>query len=101
MWGMELPHCPHCGRNDQVESRRSLILGPRDIPLAILFTAVVVVAGNALAAASSIVAVAVLIAIAPLFLSIFHKFGCERCAIEFGESSLPLSERRKTHSSNL
>lgn len=95
-----MPLCPHCGRSDQVESRRSLILGPRDLPLAILFTVVVVAVGNALASASSVVAVAVLIAIAPLFLSVFHKFECERCGIEFGDNSFPLGERQKGRGPN-
>ncbi len=80
---MNSPRCPHCGSDNHLESRFSVLVGPRDLPLSILFTLIVVVAGNALAAGSAMIAIALLVAIAPLFLSFFQKYFCDRCEIEF------------------
>lgn len=77
--------CPHCGSSAHVDSHLTVLLAIEDFPLATLFTAVVVIIGNVLAVASEAIAVGLLIAVLPLFLSFFRKFYCERCEIEFRE----------------
>ena len=80
---METPLCPHCGRSSQVESHYSVFLGPKDLPLTLVFTAIVLMASHTLELSGWVAAGAVAIAVAPLFISFFHKYFCGLCEIEF------------------
>jgi len=84
---MKEHRCPKCGSESHIEEHLTVLVGIEDWPTATLFTAVVVVIGNFLAVQSHAVAVAILIAIAPLFINFFKKYYCDACEIDFRDEA--------------
>jgi hypothetical protein len=83
---MKEHRCPKCGSESHIQEHLTVLVGIEDWPTASLFTAVVVVMGNYLAIQSQVVAVAILIAIAPLFINFFKKYYCDACEIDFRDN---------------